>query len=73
MRVREGRVPQVTLRTIVDGNEETVSAYICDGPDCPEVAVHVVGVLRGLRLRAAMCADHAARFANQRDAADDSA
>ena len=66
-------MPQATLRITVDGREETISEYICDWPDCPEVAVHVVGVLRGLRLRAAMCADHAARFAKQRDAADDSA
>jgi hypothetical protein len=56
-------MPQITIRTDVDGREETVSEYICDWPDCPHVAVHVVGVVRGLRVRAAMCAEHAARFA----------
>jgi hypothetical protein len=57
-------MPQITIRTDVDGREETVSEYICDWPDCPNVAIHVVGVVRGLRVRAAMCAEHAARFAS---------
>jgi len=60
-------MPQVTLRTIVDGREETISEYICDWPGCPHVAVHVLGVVRELRLRAAMCAEHAARFAKRSD------
>jgi len=59
-------MPQVTLRTIVDGREETISEYICDWPGCPHLAVHVLGVVRELRLRAAMCAEHAARIANRR-------
>jgi hypothetical protein len=58
-------VPQITLRTTVDGREETVSEYICDWPDCPNVAVEVLGVVRSLRLRAAVCAEHAARIANR--------
>ena len=53
-------VPHVTLRTVVDGREEILSEYLCDWPDCPNVAVQVVGVVRELRLRAAMCAEHAA-------------
>ena len=57
-------MPQITIRTDVDGREESVSEYICDWPDCPNVAVHVVGVVRGLRVRAAMCAEHAARYAS---------
>lgn len=57
-------MPQITIRTIVDGREETLSEYLCDWPDCPDVAVHVVGVVRELRIRAAMCAEHAARFTN---------
>jgi hypothetical protein len=51
-------VPQITLRTIVDGREQTLSEYLCDWPDCPNVAVHVVGFVRELGLRAAMCAEH---------------
>jgi hypothetical protein len=62
-------VPQITLRTTVDGREETLSEYICDWPDCPNVAVQVLGVVRSLRLRAAVCAEHAARIANRDDAA----
>jgi hypothetical protein len=58
-------VPQVTIRTVIDGREETISDYLCDWPDCPNVGIHVVGVVRELRIRAAMCAEHAARVANR--------
>ena len=57
-------MPQVTIRTVVNDREETLSEYICDWPDCPNVAVYVVGVVRELRIRAAMCAEHAARLMN---------
>jgi hypothetical protein len=60
-------MPQVTIRTVVNGKEETLSEYLCDWPDCPHVAVEVVGVVRELRIRAAMCAEHAARFSNRRN------
>jgi hypothetical protein len=60
-------VPKVTLRTIVDGREETLSEYLCDWPGCPHVAVHFVGIVRELRVRAAMCAEHAARLTNLED------
>lgn len=54
-------MPRVTLRAdeLSDGNEDTLSEYICDWPDCPNVAVHVVGVVRELRAFCAVCADHA--------------
>jgi hypothetical protein len=61
-----GNVPQITLRHTIDGREETLSEYICDWPDCPKVAVSVVGIVRELRTRTAMCAEHAARFANRK-------
>jgi hypothetical protein len=60
----EERVPLVTIRTVVDGREETLSQYVCDWPDCPNAAVHVVGAIPELRVRAAVCAEHAARLAN---------
>jgi hypothetical protein len=60
-------MPQVSIRTTIDGREETVSEYICDWPDCPNVATEVIGVLRELRLRKAMCAEHAARLRGARD------
>jgi len=52
-------VPQVTLRTIVDGREETLTEYLCDWPACPNVAVTSLGVVRDLCMRAAVCAEHA--------------
>ena len=55
-------MPQVTVRTNANGREESVSEYLCDWPDCPEVAVHVVGIVRELRIHTAMCAEHAARL-----------
>jgi hypothetical protein len=57
-------MPQVTLRATIGGREETMSEYLCDWPNCPEIAVTVLGVVRGLRLRAAVCAEHAARIAS---------
>jgi hypothetical protein len=60
-------MPRVTLRadSSVDGKEDTVSEYICDWPDCPHVAVDVVGVVRELRAFVAMCADHARMVAER--------
>jgi hypothetical protein len=46
----------------VDGREETLTEHICDWPDCPNVAVQVIGVARELRLCAAFCAEHVARL-----------
>jgi hypothetical protein len=51
----------------VNGLEETISQYICDWPDCPEVAVHLIAVIPALRLRAMVCREHAARIANRTD------
>jgi hypothetical protein len=58
-------MPRVTLRAAAsaDGTEDTVSEYICDWPDCPNVAVHVFGVVRELRSFAAVCDDHARMLA----------
>jgi hypothetical protein len=53
------------IRTIVNGREEAMSEYLCDWPDCPDVAVQVVGIVRELRIRTAMCAEHAAQLANR--------
>jgi hypothetical protein len=60
-------VPRVTLRAdeSAGGKEDTVSEYICDWPDCPNVAVHVVGVVRELRAFVAVCADHARMLAER--------
>jgi len=57
--VEVSAVPEVTIRTIIDGREESLSEYLCDWPDCPNVAVEVLGIVRELRLRAVVCAEHA--------------
>jgi hypothetical protein len=59
-------MPQVTIKTVVNGREETLSEYICDWPDCPNVAVRVLGAVRGLNICTAMCAEHAECSANGR-------
>ena len=59
-------MPLVTIRTTIDGREETMSEYLCDWTDCPNVAVELLGVIRELRLRAAVCAEHAALLASRR-------
>jgi hypothetical protein len=60
-------MPRVTLRAdeSAHGKENTLSEYICDWPDCPNVAVHVVGVVRELQTFAAVCADHKRELAER--------
>ncbi len=52
-------MPQVTIRVTFDGCEETLTEYLCDWPDCPNVAVEVISVSRSFRLNSAVCAEHA--------------
>jgi hypothetical protein len=60
-------MPSVTLRTTgPTGKEETLTEYICDWPGCPNVAVHVIGVLRELRAFSAVCKTHAELIAARR-------
>jgi hypothetical protein len=59
-------MPRVTLRAeSPDGKEHTLTEYTCDWPDCPNVAVHVIGVVRELRAIAAVCAPHARMLAQR--------
>jgi hypothetical protein len=52
-------MPRITLRAESPaGKEETVTEYVCDWPDCPNVAEHVLGVVRELRQFAAVCPEH---------------
>lgn len=56
-------MPRVTLKTGIvgaDGQEETITEYLCDSPDCPNVAVHVLGVVREIGALSAVCDKHAA-------------
>jgi hypothetical protein len=54
-------MPLVTLRieSVDDTTEEMLSEYICDWPNCPNVAQHVLGGLREIRAVAIVCTDHA--------------
>jgi hypothetical protein len=52
----------VTLRlqrSDAPGDEERLIAYMCDWPDCPNIAVQVIGVVRELGMPCAMCEEHA--------------
>ena len=45
-----------------DGREEVLSEYLCDWPDCPNVAEHLLGFARELRQVAAICREHAQKL-----------
>lgn len=56
-----GNVPRVIIKTgllTADGHEEELAEYMCDTPGCPNVAVHVLGVVTGLGLFSAVCQEH---------------
>jgi hypothetical protein len=61
-------MPSITLRTndTADEQGETLTEYICDWPDCPNVAEHVVGILVELRAFCAVCTTHAKLIATRR-------
>jgi hypothetical protein len=58
-------MPRVTLRAVINGREESISEYMCDWSDCPNIAVEVVRFVRELRICTVMCAEHAAMYAKQ--------
>jgi hypothetical protein len=63
-------VPQVTIKTGLtspDGSEETLTAYLCDVPDCPQTAVEVFGSVRELGASFAVCESHAASLQKKPD------
>jgi hypothetical protein len=58
-------MPQVIIKTGLigsDGQQEILSEYLCDWPDCPNPAVHVLGFLRELGTCTAVCDDHRVAF-----------
>jgi hypothetical protein len=68
-------MPRVTLKagcTAEDGHEEELSEYVCDWPDCPNIATQVLGCIREFGLAAVVCDQHAARRAGRQteEAAD---
>jgi hypothetical protein len=53
-------MPRVQIKTGLtdsDGKEEVLSEYICDQADCPNIAIHILGVIVELRQFAAVCDD----------------
>jgi hypothetical protein len=55
-------MPQVTIKAGfvgVDGREEEITEYLCDWPDCPNLAEHVLGCVRETGTRLALCKEHA--------------
>ena len=55
-------MPRVSMKTgfmASDDTEEVLTEYLCDSPDCPNVATQVLGCVRELRLFAAVCDQHA--------------
>jgi hypothetical protein len=55
-------IPQVTIKTgfkTPDGVEEQLTEFICDFPGCPNFATQTLGFSRELRVRTAMCDEHA--------------
>jgi hypothetical protein len=58
-------MPVVKIRTVAEGREQTLTEHLCDWPDCPNVAVEVVGFTRELRLATAYCAAHAPRVSRR--------
>jgi hypothetical protein len=56
-------VPRVIIKTGVvaeDGREVELAEYVCDTPDCPNVATHVLGCIREFGLSHVVCDEHAA-------------
>jgi len=45
--------------TAQDGHEEKLTEYLCDYPDCPNLATQMLGCVVELRLIAAVCEEHA--------------
>jgi hypothetical protein len=54
-------IPAVTIKTGLatpDGREESLTEYMCDHPDCPNIATHVLGCVAELKLAAVVCDQH---------------
>lgn len=58
-------MPRVTIKTGIageDGLEEVLGEYLCDWPDCANVAEEVIGAVREVAAVCVMCKEHAARL-----------
>jgi len=62
-------MPRITIKSGLrgpDGNEESVSEYLCDWADCPNVATEVLGCSKELGISSAVCKEHVASQRSQR-------
>ena len=58
-------MPTVTVKSGLrgpDGQEEELTEYLCDSPNCPNIATQMLGCIREIRLCVALCDEHAARM-----------
>jgi hypothetical protein len=58
-------MPLVVIKTDLTDSEcgeEILSEYLCDWPDCADVAVHAVGTVRELGSSFVVCSQHAAQL-----------
>jgi hypothetical protein len=56
-------MPRVAIKTgfvAPNGTEEELTEYLCDWPQCPNVATQVLGCIRESGLSAVVCDEHAA-------------
>ena len=47
-----------------DGTQEELAEFMCDWPDCPNIATQVLGCVKELGLSIFVCDEHAARPRN---------
>ena len=56
-------MPRVTIRTgfvAANGQEEVLTEYLCDWPDCARVAERLIPVVPEFRVLTIICPEHAA-------------
>jgi len=54
-------IPQVTIKTGIitaDGHEEQITEYLCDWPECANIAILVLGYAKEIGACAAVCDQH---------------
>ena len=63
-----GLMARVAIRTgfvAPDGREEQLNEFMCDAPDCPNIATSVAGFVREIGGAVVLCDEHAAAFRRQ--------
>ena len=60
--VRGFSIPNVTIKTgftTSDGHDDVLTEYLCDHPDCPNIATQVLGCVVEIQAVAMVCDEHA--------------